>query len=487
MKTLENIAEKIFRFLCSLKLAVIVIVSLGVISAVGTIMESKYDMMTAQKLVYHSPYMYFVMILLCVNLIAVAVDRLPWKKRHTGFVIVHAGIVILILGSYVTRKIGVDGTLSFDIGETSRNVQINETDLIVYKLVNMESSEKIFSQDVDFLVNSPKKNPVKILVGEGAQKDQIEIVDFMPYAKKDFTIQESNLITDGPALRFQLQNPFVNMIEWIVQSGSQPAKLDLGPAQVVLAKENYQTLGGKNEIVLYPTQNKNSLRYQIFDKDSKDAKPIKNGVVPIGGVIEPGWMGLTVRAIQFYKKGRVEYKYTKLDYPNPTSTSAAQILFNGQKYWLGMNTALQLFSNETVYFVTYGNKRLDIGFNMTLDRFEMEKYEGTQMAKSYKSVVDIPNIGQKEISMNEPLKHNGYTFYQSSFQENKMGEPTASILSVNYDPGRWIKYFGSLCIVFGSIMLFYFKKFGTKTANTATKKFIKMDDQSNAISSEVEK
>lgn len=455
-------AEKIFKFLCSLKLAVIVIVSLGVISAVGTVMESKYDMVTAQKLVYHSPYMYFVMILLCINLIAVAVDRLPWKKRHTGFVIAHAGIVILILGSYVTRKIGVDGTLSMDIGESSRYVATTETDLIVYKLKDMESSEKIFSQDVDFMVDNPKKNPVRILFGDG-EKDQIDIVDYMPYAKRDFTIQESKLAPDGPALRFQLQNPFVNMTEWIVQSGSQAAKLDLGPAQIVLAREKYETLGGKNEIVFYPTDSKNSLRYQIFDKDSKNNKPIKSGIVPVGGVIEPGWMGLTVRVIQFYKKGKVEYKYTKLDYPNPTSTAAALVKFNGQTYWLGMNTALQLFSNDTVYFVTYGNKRLDIGFNMTLDRFEMEKYEGTQMAKTYKSIVNVTGAGQKEISMNEPLAHNGYTFYQSSFQENKMGQPTASILSVNYDPGRWIKYFGSFCIVLGSIMLFYFKKFGTKT------------------------
>src|SRR3989344_6257210 len=65
MKKIDKIAEKIFKFLCSLKLAVIVIVSLGTIAAIGTIVESKYDMITAQKLVYHSPYMYGVMIFLC--------------------------------------------------------------------------------------------------------------------------------------------------------------------------------------------------------------------------------------------------------------------------------------------------------------------------------------------------------------------------------------------------------------------------------------
>lgn len=470
MKTLEILAEKLFRFLCSLKLAVIIIVAIGAISAWGTIVESRYDMITAQKLVYHSSYMYFTMFMLCVNLIAVAVDRLPWKKRHTAFVLAHAGIVILILGSYITRKIGIDGSISLNIGETARHVSINETDLIVYKLQDLEKSEKIFSQDVDFMVSNPKKNPLKIWVGDGNQHpDELQVTDYMPYAKKDFQIIESNMVTDGPALRFQLQNAFVNMIEWVVQSGSQPAKIDLGPAVVVLTKEkNYQTLGGKNEIVLSLTGDKNTLKYQIFNKEGQ---PTKSGMLPIGGVIDTGWMGLNFRAIQFYPKGRVEYKYTKLERPNPTSTSAAKIRFNGKDYWLGMNTALQLFSKDTVYFVTYGNKRLDLGFNITLDHFEVDKYEGTSMAKEYRSVVFVSGLGQQVISMNEPLKHGGYTFYQSSYQEDRMGQPIASIFSVNYDPGRWIKYLGSFLIVLGSIMLFYFKKFGVEN-----KKFIKLPD-----------
>jgi hypothetical protein len=462
MKKLEIIAEKIFKFLCSLKLAVLVIVTLGTIAAVGTIIESKYDMITAQKLVYHSVYMYGVLIFLCINLIAVAVDRLPWKKRHAGFVIVHAGIVTLIVGAYVTHKIGVDGTMALDIGESSRSVSTNDTDLIVYRLKDMENSEKIFSKDVDFMVNDPKKHPVKISVkGVKDQTDQLEITDYMPYAKKDFQIIESDKVTDGPSIRFQLQNQFVNVIDWIVQSGSEPAKLDLGPALVVLARDKYQTLGGKNEIVLLPTKNKSTLEYQIISKDGK----IKKGVVSVGGLVETGWMGLTLRVVQYYPKGRVEYHYTKLDYPNPQSTAAAQIKFNGENYWVGMNTALQLFSNDTVYFVTYGNKHLDLGFNMTLDKFEMEKYEGTDRAKSYKSIVDVTNLGQKEISMNEPLTHHGFTFYQSSFQENKSGEPIGSVLSVNYDPGRWIKYLGSFCIILGSIMLFYFRRFGIQDKN----------------------
>ncbi len=470
MKRLERLADYIFRFLCSLKLAVIVIIALGTISAVGTIVESKYDMLTAQQLIYHSPYMYFTMVLLCINLIAVAVDRLPWKKRHVGFVMAHAGIIILILGSYVTRKLGVDGSISMNIGETSRSIAITETDLIVYRLQDMQNSEKIFEQDVNFLVRSPKRRPLQVVFGEG-EKDQLEIVDYMPYAKKDFAIRESDKVTDGPAVRFQLQNPMINMMEWIVQSGTQPAKLDLGPAQVVLSKSDYETLGGKNEIALIPTKTRDVFRYKIFDKAGK---VVKSGTVPVGGVLETGWMGLTLRVIQAYPKARVEYTYTRLDYPNPTSTSAALVKFNGNDHWLGKNSAIQLFTDDSVYFVTYGNKRIDMGFNMTLEKFIVDRYEGTNMAKGYKSLVYVPELGRREIYMNEPLKHNGYTFYQSSFEENKLGDPVASILSVNYDPGRWIKYLGSLLIILGSIMLFYFRKFGIQPKDDS--KFLKLDE-----------
>ena len=81
---------------------------------------------------------------------------------------------------------------------------------------------------------------------------------------------------------------------------------------------------------------------------------------------------------------------------------------------------------------------------------------------SYESDVSVEGLGKVNISMNEPMKHAGYTFYQSSFQEDDMGRPTASILSVNKDPGRWIKYFGSALIVLGIVMLFYFRKFDLK-------------------------
>ena len=117
-------SARILKFLASLKLAVIVIIAIGILSAWGTIVEAQYNAQIAQKEVYHSIYMIVTLGLLVVNLIAVIVDRYPWKPHHLGFILVHVGIVILIFGSVLTYRLGIDGTMRLGIGESARFVSI---------------------------------------------------------------------------------------------------------------------------------------------------------------------------------------------------------------------------------------------------------------------------------------------------------------------------------------------------------------------------
>src|SRR5690606_17299569 len=100
--------HKAFLFFASLKLAVVIVLSLATIAAVGTFVEAKYnDAVMAKVVVYQSFWMYLIMGLLVINLVCSAVDRIPWKKRHIPFLLAHIGIIILIVGSYVTQRIGL--------------------------------------------------------------------------------------------------------------------------------------------------------------------------------------------------------------------------------------------------------------------------------------------------------------------------------------------------------------------------------------------
>lgn len=167
-------------------------------------------------------------------------------------------------------------------------------------------------------------------------------------------------------------------------------------------------------------------------------------------------MDLTFRLINFYQAEKL-HEFTKLKRPNDNSTSALKVNFMGKERWMKLNSFLSFYSKDQVYILGYMNQRKPLGFSVLLKDFKVRRYPGSLKAKEYESLVDVE--GKKIlISMNEPLTYKGWTIYQSGFEENDKGEVISSIFAINKDPGRFIKYFGSLLIVCGIFSLFYIKK-----------------------------
>ncbi len=146
-----------------------------------------------------------------------------------------------------------------------------------------------------------------------------------------------------------------------------------------------------------------------------------------------------------------------------------------------------------------------VGFQVRLDQFQRRLDPGTSQPSHYGSTIDIlardpqnASAGEPEvllhdveISMNAPVDivdpATGRTLrlFQESFQgPYQPGDPIyrqfadkskgrelfyASILTVNYDPGRGIKYAGSLLIVAGIFTMFYMRAYFFKPAARAEK------------------
>ena len=444
--------DRIFGFLASLKLAVCVIASLAVISAIGTIYEARYDAEVAQKLIYHSVYMYVVLGMLCVNLIAVMIDRWPWKQHHAGFVLAHVGIIVLLIGSWLTQRYGIDGSIAFEIGQQRQHITVRDRDLMVYASFDGQEMQNIYQEAVDFLKNPPtKEDPFRVTLGP----DVLEFSEYHQFAFRESEIVPSEDQQDGPAIRFQLENANVNMTEWLRRERQRGfGDFELGPARIVLSK-TAGTPSGRNEVVLTPNADGKSLTYSIFDKEKRLRK---KGNIRQAETVETPWMALKFRLLRYLPYAKENIIYTPSRSASPISTSAVKFKFRGEDYWLGLNTVLRLYLEDRVYLLSYGHRQLQMQFPLHLKKFTLGKYEGTERAASYESVVAVPGKGDVTISMNEPLHHEGFTFYQASFEKNERGEPVMSVLSVNHDPGRWVKYLGSFLIVMGSIVLFYFKR-----------------------------
>lgn len=442
---------RIFDFLASIRLAVIIILSILVVSAVGTIYEARFDAQVAQKLVYRSVYMYAVMIALTINLVAVMIDRWPWRRHHAAFVLAHIGIITLLIGSLITQRLGLDGSMAFGIGETNRYVSVDEQELAVYaSLDGGERLAPILQRPVDFFLHPPKRQPVKVNLGTG----DLEVVDYIHYGLRKSEILESDKVTDGPAARIQLVSPRVNVTQWILrEAGARQGEVALGPAKVVLTSEPF-TYSGGNVLVINPKSK--PWKYQIYTASKGGL--VRSGSMSEGDRLPTGWMDIELKVLRLYERAREVVTFEDRKTPSPLARPAVQIKYDGALHWLGLGSVLKLFSQNQMIWVTFANRRIDLGFPIKLVQFDIGHYQGTMRAASYESQVEVPGLGQHLISMNEPLKHSGFTFYQASFEQDEMGKPVASILSVNRDPGRFVKYLGCGLIVLGTIMLFYFRR-----------------------------
>lgn len=118
--------KKLFAFLASLKLAVILLVLLLVGLSVGTIVETRAGAETAGKLVYYAWWFLALQGLFALNLALSLADLFPWSKRRVGFVVVHASLILIFVGSALTYFFKTEGSLALWEGETSAIIETHD-------------------------------------------------------------------------------------------------------------------------------------------------------------------------------------------------------------------------------------------------------------------------------------------------------------------------------------------------------------------------
>ncbi len=115
----------------------------------------------------------------------------------------------------------------------------------------------------------------------------------------------------------------------------------------------------------------------------------------------------------------------------------------------------------TLFNFQLQRKRFQLPFSVTLKKFDMEKYPGTEIAKSYQSLVEIKHQQLNRevlIYMNHPLRHKDTTMYQASYSIDEMGR-IRSTLAVVRNVGRTLPYVSSLVTFAGLAVHFLLMAF----------------------------
>jgi len=108
------------------------------------------------------------------------------------------------------------------------------------------------------------------------------------------------------------------------------------------------------------------------------------------------------------------------------------------------------------YYFILRHKRFPLPFTIRLDHFKAEFHPGTDVAKSYESLVTITTgslVRQVRIYMNNPLRYKDYTIYQASYDTDSTGKQH-STLAVVKNFARGLPYIACFAVFFGLALHF---------------------------------
>jgi hypothetical protein len=114
--------DAVYRFLASLKLAVLTLGTLAAVLAYSTFFEKWYGTAAVQEWIYRSRGFAVLLAFLGTNILCAALIRFPWKRRQTGFVITHAGLLVLLGGSWYSLLTSDEGHFAAFEGETKDSI-----------------------------------------------------------------------------------------------------------------------------------------------------------------------------------------------------------------------------------------------------------------------------------------------------------------------------------------------------------------------------
>jgi ResB-like family len=527
MENLTSMYRKVELFFGNMKFAVVIILVFAAALSYGTFMESYHGTEYANRLIYKSLPFMAVQFFMFLSILFATLIRLPVKKHLYGFYTIHAGLITLFIGSYITYQSGVDGTLTLVPNLPARQVQVNADQFKI----------QFPSQGKEVTVDLPYGAFAKDL---GLEYEGIKLKTFLPFAEdklnwipmkiKDpfqassrYRLYNANFgefvtVTLHPLSDFNntLKMGLLNIHYMpgslahcfgdksseglIVWNGESGECLSLKPSDykkrkaltgktLIEVKFNNKVIGFLPEMSPLPLDEKMELNerspYRIFSKKLFENSPhlflfgdqaayfdkeTKEWVLKTTALNQDTplpWMGFKIKLLESRSDA---YPSMIPSYVKPVQDNgqtivgdmkALEVEIDGQSFWVKSTDPISFTKGEERINFELGKKTLSLPYEIILDQFKMDTDPGTQTPASFESFVTLfkGNEGSTKhhVFMNNPLKHENFTFYQASYFQTQEG-PFGSILSVNFDPGRVWKYLGSLLLVFGSIWHYFLRR-----------------------------
>lgn len=165
--------NKVERTLGGFKFAVVIILLFSIAMIIGTFLESYYGTDFANRTVYKTFGFMLIQFGMLMSIIFAAFLRLPPKKRLYGFYTIHAGLIIIGVGSMITYIAGIDGSITLAPNEPNRQVILSKD---VLKMTYPEEGKQV-TTELPYSAFSTTLND---------EYQGINVVEYIPFAEGKF-------------------------------------------------------------------------------------------------------------------------------------------------------------------------------------------------------------------------------------------------------------------------------------------------------------
>ncbi len=478
--------EKVFDFLASLRVAVVLLSVLGLACIAATITESNTTARIAQRLVYHAIWFDLLLLAVFINVLFATLARLPWRITQLGFLVTHFGILVTLVGAMISHHFGIEGQMTLMEGQAKDRIQLDSTFIGIQKEGDPVRS-RFNASEVEWGHPTPGKPQVYELTQLGLKAI---VTAFYPDSEWR-EVWKDDAPTENPAVHFALDSTRLGRVAegWLAPNMPRYQGMTLGPASIAvrsmadeaaLQKEIASTtgttiqsasesapMGAEFALLLGPGQ-------KLTWKVTTSAGQVSSGPLIVGQPVPMPMMtqGLNLVVDQQLSHARREEELVERPIKQGESGARAvrMELVNStgekQAVWLEPYKQQEITLGGQKFYLVYQNDEAPLGFFIQLKDFRLRHYPGDEARPmSYESDVRVLTEVDGEtltrdnitIMMNKPLDHAGYRIFQSSYLNQPEGDPRISIFSVAYAPGTPLVYTGSLILCLGIALMFYGK------------------------------
>jgi len=410
----------------------VLFIILAVALAIATFIENDYGAAAAKSMVYNTWWFEVIFVLLALNIGGQTVIFKLYRRDKLTVFLFHAAFIIMIAGAAITRYTGYEGIMHIREGASSNTFRTAEK-YISLKLRDA-SGAVLLDDDTPFSITSVSVDKYSRKVTAHGLEGRVTLSRFIPNA--------SEAVVDSRSGK-----PIVSMLVTRGMSAREVVFLTMGEVRNVAGFSI--GFGAVDQCDINIAFNGTAFSMVSAGNIASSAMGSQDSDIHEAGVEIP------LELMKIYTTGSTRIIPQKISpsgivVPVPVDMAQQPTGQNALEFEISMGNSVytthlwdrsarsvpesEVKLGDYTLVLSYGEKTKELPFSIRLNDFTLERYPGSNSPSGYKSdvvLVDDQKGVEKPylIFMNNILKHRGYRFFQSSYDQDEMG----TVLSVNRD------------------------------------------------------